>query len=141
MLHLLYLRRVLCHVLHRVVHCVLHPVVHFVLHPMVQCVLHPVVLCVLHPVVHCVLHPVVHCVLHPVVHCVPCSLLAVHVHCRGDVRCALHSVLMVHPGAVTVRCSLCPCTRPRLTCLPCLPCGEGGGFRTAMGAGSRAHLC
>ena len=58
-----------------------------VLYHVVLCVLHPVVLCVLHLAVLCVLHPVVHCVLHPVVHCVPCSVLAVHVSCRGAVRC------------------------------------------------------
>ena len=132
---------VLCCVLHPVVHCVLHPlccvlhcvlccvphcVLRCVLHPVVHCVLHPVVQCVLHPVVHCVLHPVVHCVLHPVAYCVPCSVLAVHVHCRGAVRCALHTVLVVHPGAV--HCSLFPVPlHPALPDLPALSALWGGG--------------
>ena len=80
----------------------------------------------LHPVVHCVLHPVVHCVLHPVVHCAPCSVLATHVHCRGAVRCALHTVLLVHPSAV--HCPLFPVPlHPPLPDLPAFPALRGGG--------------
>ena len=131
---------VLCCVLHCVLHCalhcvqclhcvlccVLHSVVHYVLHPVVHCVLHPVVHCVLHPVVLYVLHPVVHCVLHPVVHYVPCSVLAVHVHRRGAVRCALHTVLLAPPGAV--HCPLFPVPlHPALPDLPALSALRGGG--------------
>ena len=148
---------VLCCVLHPVVHCVLHPlcyvlhcvlhcllccVLHCVLHCALCCVLHPVVHCVLHPVVHCVLHPVMHCVLHPVAYCVPCSVLAVHVHCRGAVRCALHTVLVVHPGAV--HCSLFHVPlHPALPDPPALSAlwGWGGGSGPQWGAGSPAPLC
>ena len=138
MLHcVLRLHCVLCCVLHPVVHCVLHPlccvlhcvlccVLHCVLDCALCCVLHPVVHYVLHPVVHCVLHPVVHCVLHPVVYCVPCSVLAVHVHCRGAVCCALHTVLVEDPGAV--HRSLFPVPlHPALLDLPALWGGGGGG--------------
>ena len=71
------------------------------------------------PSVQCMLHPVVHGVRLPVVHCVPCSVLAVHAHCRGAVRCALHIVLLVHPGAVP--CPLFPVPlHPPLPDLPAL---------------------
>ena len=138
------LHGVLCCVLHCVLCCVLHCVLHCVLclHCMLCCVLHPVVHCVLHPVVHCVLYSVTHCVLHLVVHCVLRSVLAVHVHCRGAVRCALHTVLLVHPGAV--HCLLFPVPlHPALPDLPALSAlrGGGGGFGTARGAGSPAPLC
>ena len=135
---------VLCCVLHPVVHCVLHPlccVLHCVLHCVLCCVLHCVpqcvLRCVLHPVVHCVLHPVVHCVLHPVAFRVPCYVLAVHVHCRGAVCCALHTVLVVHPGAV--HCSLFPVPlHPALPDLRALSAlwGGGGGSGPQWGRGS-----
>ena len=131
---------VLCSVLHPVVHCVLHSlcyalhcvlccVLHCVLHCALCCVLRPVVLCVLHAVVHCALHPVAHCVLHPVVYCVPCSVLAGHVHCRGAVCCALHAVLVMHPGAV----HRSPFPVPLHPALPAL--WGGGGVRDRNGGG------
>ena len=140
---------VLCCVLHCVLHCALHCVLclhcvpccvlhsgaHCVLHPVVHCVLHPAVHCVLHPVVLCVQHPVVHCALHPVVHCVPCSVLAVHVHRRGAVRSALHTVLLALPGAV--HCLLFPVPlHPALPDLPALSALRGGGgVRVRNGGG------
>ena len=148
------LHSVLCCVLHPVVHCVLHSlccvlhcvlccvlhcvlccVLHCVLHCALCCVLHPVVLGVLHLVVHCALHLVVYCVLHPVVYCVPCSVLAVHVHCRGAVCCALHTVLVVHPGAVHRSPFPVP-MHPALPDLPALPALWGGeGVRDRNGGG------
>ena len=119
------------------VHCAL-PSVPCVLHTVVHCVLHSVVQCVLHPLVHCVVHPVVHSVLHCVAHCVPYSVLAVLAHRRGVVRGVLHTVLLVHPGAV--HCLLFPVAlHPPVPDVPAL--WEGGEFTIAMGAGSRAPLC
>ena len=128
---------VLCCVLHCVPHCVPCCVLHCVLHCALHCVLclHCVPCCVLHSVVLCVQHSVVHCALHPVVHCVPCSVLAVHVHRRGAVRCALHTVLLARPGAV--HCLLFPVPlHPALPDLPALSALRGGGgVRVRNGGG------
>jgi hypothetical protein len=74
-------------------------------------------------------------VLHPVVYCVPCSVLAGHVHCRGAVRCALHAVLVMHPGAVH-RLPFPVPLHPALPDLPALPAlWGGGGVRDRNGGG------
>ena len=106
------------------------------------CVVHCRAQCAAVCAVRCVLHFVVHCVLYPAVHCVPCSVLAMHAHCYSAVRCALRTVLLVHPGAVPYvpfRVPLHP-PLPDLPALPALWGGGGGGYKVAMGVGSRAPL-
>ena len=107
----------------RAMHCALLHVVHCV-----PCfVLVGAVHCVWCPVAHFAL-PSMRCVLHPAVHCVPCYVLAVHAHYRGALRYALHTVLLVHPGAVP-----CPLARWLHN-----PCRLGGPHRLTAGGRMRS---
>ena len=71
-------------------------------------------------------------------HCVPCSVLAVHAHSRGAIGCALHTVLLVHTGAVPCPPFPVPLHPPLLDlcavlALPALWGEGGGGVGVAMG--------